>query len=238
MRTPLTLASVVSLSALAPASAIAQEAPTAAEQAAFAGGNKHDFHLFNPTPKSLRRPLSADRPDLTESPYTVDAGAFQLEMSFLEYTFNDSAGVETDTYAVAPLNLKAGLTNDIDIQFIWTPYIRIDSDEGDADGTGDLQLRVKINVWGNDGGDTAFALLPYITLPVGDEDVSSDDVEGGIVLPFALDLAAVGLDGLSFGTQIEFAFERNDADTGFDAVSTCASACSYSGVRVVRKDFS
>ena len=67
--------------------------------------DKSRFTLFDPTPRSLRRPLSADRPDATESPYTVDAGAVQLEMSFLEYATSDSA----DEWNVAPINLKFGL---------------------------------------------------------------------------------------------------------------------------------
>ncbi|MEE9212565.1 MAG: hypothetical protein V3U29_07920, partial [Phycisphaeraceae bacterium] len=36
--------------------------------------DKNGYHLFNPTPRHLMRDLSADRPDVTESPITVDAG--------------------------------------------------------------------------------------------------------------------------------------------------------------------
>ncbi len=52
--------------------------PAEAEQPA---PDKSQYSLFNPTPRELWRPLSADRPDFTESPYTVDASAVQLEMS-------------------------------------------------------------------------------------------------------------------------------------------------------------
>jgi len=41
--------------------------------------DKSSFHFFNPTPRSLMRELSTDRPDKTESAYTVDAGHFQIE---------------------------------------------------------------------------------------------------------------------------------------------------------------
>jgi hypothetical protein len=53
--------------------------------------SKSEHTLWNPTPRSECRAMSADRPDFTESPYTVDAGAFQLEMSFVDYSQTDDA---------------------------------------------------------------------------------------------------------------------------------------------------
>src|SRR2546423_6881645 len=50
--------------------------------------DKSRYTLFNPTPRSLMRELSADRPDITETPYTVDAGHFQLEMDILRYSYD------------------------------------------------------------------------------------------------------------------------------------------------------
>jgi hypothetical protein len=38
------------------------------------GTNKNRYHLLAPTPRSELRDLSTDRPDKTESAYTVDAG--------------------------------------------------------------------------------------------------------------------------------------------------------------------
>lgn len=47
--------------------------------------DKRQFTLFNPTPDKLMREMSTDRPDTTESPYTVDAGHFQFELDLAEY---------------------------------------------------------------------------------------------------------------------------------------------------------
>ncbi|HTL78180.1 MAG TPA: hypothetical protein VL136_02145, partial [Candidatus Babeliales bacterium] len=41
--------------------------------------DKSHYTLFNPTPIDLRRPYNTDRPSKTDSPYTVDAGVFQVE---------------------------------------------------------------------------------------------------------------------------------------------------------------
>jgi len=95
----------------------AQEMPSA---------DKSEYHLFNPTPRELWRLLSADRPDLTESPYTVDAGAVQLEMSFVEFAFDDTRSGTSTELSIAPTILKLGLTNNTDIQFTCNPFVRDD----------------------------------------------------------------------------------------------------------------
>ncbi len=40
--------------------------------------DKSGYDLFHPTPRDLMREMSTDRPDQTESPYTVYAGHFQV----------------------------------------------------------------------------------------------------------------------------------------------------------------
>src|SRR6267143_1757097 len=64
------------------------------------GGNvpdKSGYTLFNPAPRELRREMSTDRPDKTESPYTVDAGHFQAEADILSYTYDRHNPARTDT---------------------------------------------------------------------------------------------------------------------------------------------
>ncbi|MCZ6835506.1 MAG: transporter [Planctomycetota bacterium] len=169
--------------------------------------DKSSYTLFNPTPRELWRPLSADRPDITESPYTVDAGAFQLEMSFIDYAKN--GGDETWTFA--PFNLKIGLTNDMDLQLVFDPYVDSDTDSG----VGDSQIRLKINLWGNDSGSNAFAIMPFIKLPTASDDIGNDEVEGGVIFPYSTDLAeGVGL-GLMFETDFVYDEEDDDYDTEF-----------------------
>src|SRR4051794_30904511 len=70
--------------------------------------DKSQFSIFNPTPRKFMRELSADRPDRTESPFTVDAGHFQVEMDFINFTYDRHNPEFTDTrstgYEVAPMN--------------------------------------------------------------------------------------------------------------------------------------
>ncbi len=43
---------------------------------------KQRYNLFHPTPKDSLREMDPDRPNVTESPYTVDAGHVQYEADF------------------------------------------------------------------------------------------------------------------------------------------------------------
>src|SRR5687768_16538378 len=111
--------------------------------------DKPQFTLFNPTPRGLMREMSTDRPDTTESPYTVDAGHVQFELSFFDYARNDDDGVRTESLSVLPANVKLGLLNNVDIQFVFTPYVREETDSAGGDEVAegfsdDTQVRLKI----------------------------------------------------------------------------------------------
>jgi len=195
---------------LVPASALAQPDPGTD----LPEPDKNSYSLFNPTPRELWRPMSADRPDFTESPYTVDAGAVQIEMSFVDYARN---GVE-DSWTYAPTNLKIGLLNNMDLQLVFTPYATVDDGTQTKGGLGDTQLRFKINLWGNDGGESALAIMPYIKIPTASNDLGNDRVEGGVIFPFAAEISeGVGL-GLMFET--DFVYDADDDDYDAEFITT------------------
>lgn len=52
--------------------------------------DKRAFNLFHATPDALLRDMATDRPDKTESAYSVDAGHYQFEMDLLTYTYDRS----------------------------------------------------------------------------------------------------------------------------------------------------
>ncbi len=166
------------------------------------------YTLLNPKPRELWRPLSADRPDFTESPFTVDPGAVQLEMSFFDYTRNGSA----ETLTIAPVNLKLGLLDDVDLQLVFDPYVHDDDTTQTRDGIGDSQVRLKINFWGNDGGATAFAFMPFIKIPTASSGLGNDHAEGGLIFPFATDLT----DSIGLGLMFETDFVYDATDDGYD----------------------
>ena len=181
--------------------------------------DKSIYNLFNPTPRELMRKMNTDRPDQTESPYTVDAGHFQLEMVFVSAGFDrDRTGggdVRTETWNVAPLNLKVGLLNNVDLQLILETYRRSRVDDlkvrrvTETSGFGDVTSRLKINFWGNDGDKTAFGFIPFIKWPLPRSGLRNGKTEGGLIFPLTIDVAK----GWDIGAMTEFDFVRNDAGT-------------------------
>jgi hypothetical protein len=161
--------------------------------------DKSRYHLFNPTPAELMRDMDTDRPDKTESPYSVDAGHFQIEMDFVTRSYDRYNAAGTDTrvksLSIAPVNLKVGLCNRADFQLVLQTYNRVRTDDR-ATGTvttqqgfGDVIPRLKVNLWGNDGGRTAMALMPYIKLPTNQDGLGNQSVEYGLIVPLSIDLA-------------------------------------------------
>lgn len=205
--------------------------------------DKSNYHLFNPTPREEMREMSTDRPDLTESPYTVDAGHIQVEMSMFEIGHDAEKGESTRSYSVAPTNIKLGLNNSTDIQFVFSPYERERSSgpggvvrtEGFGDGT---LIRLKRNIWGNDEGSSAFGVMPFIKFPTGNGSLSNDHVEGGFITLYAHELPC----DMSLGTMLEVDAEYNDArdsygssylhtaTVGFPIIGDLGGYLEYAGV--------
>jgi hypothetical protein len=55
-----------------------------------------------------------------------------------------------------------------------------------ATGFGDVLLRAKMNMFGNDSGFAGLALIPYVKLPSSAPVISNGAVEGGLIAPLAL----------------------------------------------------
>ena len=185
--------------------------------------DKSGYNLFHPVPHELLRELNTDRPDKTESPYTVDAGHFQVELDLVSYTHDrDQSGggdVRTDTFAVAPLNLKVGLLNQVDLQVVIETYNRVRVNDRRAgmvetrSGFGDITTRLKVNFWGNDGGRTAFGIMPFVKFPSNQDGLGNHAVEGGVIFPLAVELPH----GWDLGVMTEVDCLRNDTGPGHHA---------------------
>lgn len=164
---------------------------------------RHKYNLFNPVPKDKMKDMETDRPDVTESAYTVEAGHFQVESDLFRHVRNTSDGVHSiqNTYNLA--NYKLGLTERSDIQLVVPTYTTITMRNiitgkiiNKAAGIDDISVRFKYNLWGHNGGKTALAALPYVVLPTSS--FSSTATQYGIVFPFALSLT----DKWNFGSQV------------------------------------
>ncbi len=177
--------------------------------------DKDSYHLFKPVPLEQMREMATDRPDKTESPFTVDAGHFQIEADILNYSYTrrDPADQRVENLGIAPINLKAGLCNHADLQLVLQPYnsVRtVDIPSGMVTkqrGFGDVIARLKWNFWGNDGGTTALAAMPFVKLPTNQDQLGNNSVEGGIIFPLAVELPG----GWGMGVMTELDAIRDGA---------------------------
>ena len=163
----------------------------------------------------VTREMSTDRPDTTESAYTVPAGLFQVEMSVLDFSRESSSGVKEEAWILGQVNFKVGLDQQTDLQMIFDTYTSARTRSGPTvereDGFGDVALRLKRNIWGNDGGKTALAIMPYVSIPTGTA-LSRGVWEGGLILPLAVEISPrVGL-----GLMAEADIVQDDARGSYD----------------------
>lgn len=173
------------------------------------------YDLFHPVPAGQLRDMSTDRPDTTESPYTVDAGHFQVEMSVVDFAQDRDRGSRTSTWSFGQMNLKAGLTPDSDIQFLFDTYSEVGHRPGGTgalSGFSDITVRLKMNFWGNDGGRSALGLMPFISIPTGGG-LSGRRLAGGLILPFAMSLS----DRIELGLMGEVDLVPDDVGSGYEA---------------------
>ena len=184
---------------LAIAGAEAEDIATTSLLSAIAA-DKSSFTLLNPTPVSLRRSYNTDRPSKTDSPYTVDAGVFQMEVDLISWTLDEHnagrADVQVRTLLVAQTNFKLGLTNWADLQIFPPGHVNCRTSGGDFGSTqtlnavGDTTVRLKINFIGNDFGRLVIGLVSSLKIPTNTNHLSNNVYEPGIGLPINYALPA------------------------------------------------
>jgi hypothetical protein len=156
-------------------------------------GKKPAYHLFNPVPKAQMREMETDRPDVTESPFTVDAGHFQYEADLLRLERERDELTRQQTLLINQANLKLGVTRSTEVQLVLQSYgERQETDlatgaRTKAGGFGELSLRLKQNLKGDDGGDFVLAVMPYVKFPTSVLE-EQNRYEGGVIVPMQLKL--------------------------------------------------
>jgi Putative MetA-pathway of phenol degradation len=154
--------------------------------------DKNQYWLLNPVPVDQMRSFSTDRPTKSNVPYTVDAGHFQYEADLVNFSHLAVGAARADFLLVPNPTFKVGVTNNADVE-VNLPVAGVHTygtatPPGTLWGIGDTYLRSKINLWGNDGGDTAGAIIPYVKAPSAPIGIGNGAVEGGLIEPVAFNL--------------------------------------------------
>lgn len=180
--------------------------------------DKNSYNLFRPTPRQYLRPMVPDRPGITESPYSVDAGHVQYETDFVRLlTRREGTAYGHDWYVNHAL-AKIGLSDRTDLQVGLDSYT--DTRNYDAAdpaqtqeyrGVGDATLRLKHTLVGDDNSRWALGLIGYVTLPTGGPR-GNGAAEFGAVLPAVYQLSRPWSIGGQFATQV---YWDRDAQTRY-----------------------
>ena len=152
--------------------------------------------LLNPTPASQERPFDTDRPTKSNIPYTVPCGHFQYETDIFNYAYQYVDDSRVDTLLLPNPTLKLGVSQSADLEINIAPYASVVTKDlrtgrsSTLTGPGDLYTRLKVNLWGNNSGGTAMALIPYVKAPVAPIGIGNGATEGGLIAPLSVSLPA------------------------------------------------
>jgi hypothetical protein len=118
--------------------------------------------------------ISAERPGFSSSPIALDASVLQVEAGY-QYTRN-RGGVDFDDSTLPLALLRIGLLDRLELQLGWSGFSRLDVDSSHVDGITDVTVGVK---WQLNPSDALVpvALFGGVSLPVGDDAFSSDEVD-------------------------------------------------------------
>jgi len=142
---------------------------------------KSEYSLFNPVPSDQLRPLSSEAYDGVSDARTLDVGHVQVEGEFIDYAFSSKTPYYNSSHSFLwEPRITVGLLDEVD--FTVRPYYEIRGYDykGDSSRFGCVTTGVKVNLWGNDRGTTAFAVQPFLSIPT--EGGYGSDVLGGGIL--------------------------------------------------------
>lgn len=161
--------------------------------------------------------LGAARAQVTETPQTVAPGKILFEVDGVRLSLDraDAAGNKYSAVGVADAIVSVGITSTFDVQAGFGLFHRETFEfRGVRDshsGLGDLSFRMKWTFWRSESA--AMAIIPYVKLPINDDGIGNNSVEGGFIVPWEMSVGA----GITAGAMFQWDHVRNDADDGYDA---------------------
>jgi hypothetical protein len=159
------------------------------------------------------------RAQVTELPQTIEPGGLLLREDAISLGTdpNTTAPNQYKQVAVGTTLVSAGITDSLDFEvgaqlFLQNTYTASDGTDQTHSGIGDVTLRPKWTFWKDPASGQAAAIIPYVMLPTHSAAVGNSSVEGGLILPWSMDIAA----GTKAAAMIEWDEFRNISNTRYD----------------------
>jgi hypothetical protein len=169
--------------------------------------------LFDPIPGDELRPFDADRPGFNDSPRTIDAGHYRVELGAFNY-----ARQGFDSYSAASLEIGAGVFRALEFQVLCDG---LEWQGGGVAGIGDTTLRAKLALHGNNARGIAVGIIPSVKIPSGV--FGNHHAEEGFRVPFAASMPF----GFSVSLMAEWDERLNQSGSGFHPDYTGAVQISH-----------
>jgi len=225
MKWMLAVLAVALVGAGSPGFAADQPTPESGTPAPAVNPDKGVYTLWNPTPSDQMRDMDTDRPNKTNTPHTIDAGHLQVETGPVDslYFRDKSTGADarTQTWSLGQFNLRLGVLNNLEVNAGVTSYVfqhfhdNLTGQTSRQSGLGDTIVGGKLNLWGNDGADgawaTALGIQPQVKLPTARRDLGTGHTEVVVGVPFSLNLPGE----VHLGLQTTPGWVRNADNTGY-----------------------
>ncbi len=179
------------------------------------------------TAQTALRDLCPDRPGKGSPPCILDAGHLQAEIAFADVQRDRQSGVTTDRAAYGDLGLRAGLTDRLEVQAAWSPFLTTHGKASGAstreNGAGDLTLAFRTSLKNPDGQGLSIALQPFVSAPTATHGFGAGGWEGGLIAPMSLPLAPDL--ALAFSPEVDVV--RDGAGRGTHLAWTAAAGVSH-----------
>ncbi|QZE14513.1 transporter [Halosquirtibacter laminarini] len=120
--------------------------------------------------------ISTDRPDLTESYFTVPRNGLQIETG---YTFEEISNNQIKTHTYNSTLLRYGVTDNFELRYniAYLHEMGTGSNTIDNKGIGDMEIGFKMSAFEQDRFIPALSFLFHVVLPVGDSNFSPSKSE-------------------------------------------------------------
>lgn len=124
-------------------------------------------------------PINTERPSFSSSPWALAPGLLQLEGGYQFAHEGDGADVDVHTLPLALL--RYGIAEQFELQLSWAGVAWVDTDAGSESGATDLSVGVKWQ-FTEDDASVPMALFAGLSLPIGEDEFTSDSVDPTIGL--------------------------------------------------------
>jgi hypothetical protein len=159
------------------------------------------------------------RSQVTEPTQTIEPGGILVRMDAISLGLDPqtTAPNQYKALAVGTTIVSVGVTDSVDMEFgaqlfLQNTYASDTGHDQTHSGIGDLSFRPKWTFWKDPASGQQAAIVPYVLVPTNSSAVGNDRFEGGVILPWSMDIAA----GTKAAAMVEWDEFRNISNTRYD----------------------